>query len=153
MTVSMASCFFMIIISIADVFSRHLLGQAIAGVFELSEVLMVLVVFLGLGAAQKEGSHIRAELVISHFSGRVRNGLDLFAHVLGFLFWAILFTQCAAKALESWSTGEYKEGLMKFPIWPARWAIAVGLLLICLQLLLDIYRTFGVKKISAARKG
>jgi TRAP-type C4-dicarboxylate transport system permease small subunit len=153
MIVSMASCFFMIVITMADVFSRHVFGKAIAGVFELSEVLMVVLVFLGLGFAQEEKSHIRAELLLSHLSARARRGFDLFAQVLSFLFWGVLLTQCTLKAIESFTTGEYKEGLMKFPMWPARWAIAAGLLLICLQLLKEICSALMSKENSAAEKG
>jgi len=139
MMISMGSCFFMIVITVLDVFSRHILGQAIAGVFELNEVLMVCIVFLGLGFAQKERSHIRAELFVSRLSPKWHHGFELFSFSLGFLFWTTLFIQSAAKAWDSFLIGEYKEGLIKFPLWPARWALAFGLFLLCLQLLKDIH--------------
>lgn len=146
MFVSMGSCFFMIIITILDVFSRNLIGQAIVGVFELNEILMVCIVFLGLGIAQKERAHIRAELFVFRLSPRWYRRFEVFAYLMGFLFWTILCIQSTKKAWESFLTGEYKEGLIKFPMWPARWALALGLLILCLQLLKDIYSSLPFKK-------
>lgn len=153
MMVSMASCFLMVIITVADVLSRHFLKRAIAGVFELNEVLMVMVVFLGLGIAQEEKAHIRAELLISRASIQVRRWFDIFAHSVGFLFWGVIFIQSISKAWDSFLTREYKEGLIKFPVWPVRWALVIGVLLLCLQLLSDIYATFRSKQDPAGGKG
>lgn len=146
MVIAMASCFFMVIITILDVTSRHLLKQPIAGVIELNEVLMVAVVFLGLGFAQKEGAHIRAELFISRLSKRQRKRFDVFALMISLLFWTILLVQSLSKAWDSFLTKEYREGLIKFPIWPARWALAFGIGLLCFQLVREIYQFFVMKK-------
>lgn len=146
MMIAMASCFFMVIITILDVLSRHLLKQPIPGVIELNEVLMVAVVFLGLGFAQKEGAHIRAELFISRLSQKWRKRFESFALVLGLVFWTLLLIQSTSKAWESFLTKEYREGLIKFPIWPARWALAIGIGLLCLQLIKDIYLSWVSKK-------
>lgn len=146
MVIAMASCFFMVIITILDVISRHLLKRPIAGVIELNEVLMVSVVFLGLGFAQKERAHIRAELFISRLSKRQRKHFEFFALMISLLFWTILLVQSLSKAWDSFLTKEYREGLVKFPIWPARWALAVGIGLLCLQLVREIYQFFIMKK-------
>lgn len=141
MLISMTNCFIMVIITILDVLSRHLLHRPIPGVIELNEVFMVGIVFLGLGMAQKEKSHIRAELFVSRMPPKLRRIFDLFALIFSTCFWVILLTQALPKAWGSYLTGEYREGLIKFPIWPARWALAIGLLIICLQLFRDFYRT------------
>jgi TRAP-type C4-dicarboxylate transport system permease small subunit len=114
---------------------------------------MVLVVFLGLGLAQQERAHIRAELFISKTSKPVRRYFDLFAHLLGFLFWTAIAVTSFYKAYDSSVTGEYKEGLIKFPVWPVRWALAFGVLLLCLQLLIDIWATFQSKEAIEGGKG
>ena len=141
--ISMANCFLMVIITILDVLSRHLLHRPIPGVIELNEVLMVGIVFLGLGMAQKEKSHIRAELFVSRLSPKLRRLFDILALVFSTCFWVVLLSQALPRAWESYLTGEYREGLIKFPVWPARWALAIGLLIICLQLIRDFYRTIS----------
>ena len=141
--ISMANCFIMVIITILDVLSRHLLHRPIPGVIELNEVLMVGIVFLGLGMAQKEKSHIRAELFVSRLPPKLRRLFDILALVFSTCFWVVLLSQALPRAWESYLTGEYREGLIKFPVWPARWALAIGLLIICLQLIRDFYRTIS----------
>lgn len=150
--ISMANCFIMVIITILDVLSRHLLHRPVPGVIELNEVLMVGIVFLGLGMAQKEKSHIRAELFVSRLPPRLRRLFDLLALVFSTCFWAILLTQALPRAWGSYLTGEYREGLIKFPIWPARWALAIGILILCLQLARDFYRTLSSNEYETSGK-
>ena len=151
MILSMANCFFMIIITIMDIVSRHLLKLPVPGVIELNEVLMVGIVFLGLGMAQKEKSHIRAELFVSRLSSLWRKRSDIFALIFSTCFWTILLIKAVPKAWHSFMIGEYREGLIKFPIWPARWALAIGILIMCLQLLADIY-TASTKEAQPAEE-
>ena len=143
MLISMANCFIMVIITILDVLSRHLLHRPVPGVIELNEVLMVGIVFLGLGMAQKEKAHIRAELFVSRLPPKLRRLFDLLALIFSACFWVMLLTQAVPRAWGSYLTGEYREGLIKFPIWPARWALAIGILILCLQLVRDFYRTIS----------
>lgn len=146
MIISMASCFFMVAFTIMDVFGRHFLKQPIPGVIEFNEVMMIFVVYLGLGLAQREKAHIRAELFVSRLSLKWRGRFEGFSLFLATAFWTILFTQTATKAWNSYLIGEYREGLIKFPIWPARWALAVGVLLMSLQLFRDIYASWASKE-------
>lgn len=138
MILSMASCLFMVAITVLDVLARHLIGRPVPGVIEFNEVLMVCVVFLGLGLSQKDKAQIRAELFISRLSSKARRGFDVFALILGWCFWTLLSVQAVSRGWESFVMGEYREGLLKFPMWPARWALALGMILMSIQLIRDI---------------
>ena len=152
MLISMANCFLMVIITILDVLSRHLLHRPVPGVIELNEVLMVGIVFFGLAMAQKEKAHIRAELFVSRMKPKLRRFFDLLALILSTCFWVILLTQALPRAWQSYLTGEYREGLIKFPIWPARWALAIGILIMCLQLGRDFYHTISSREYEIMEK-
>ena len=142
MIASMMACFSMVFVTVIDITSRQFFQYAIPGVFELSETLMVMVVFLGLGLAQQERAHLRAELFISKTPRHIRRYFDLFAHVSGLFFWGAMAIMSFYKAWGSFIVGEYKEGLIKFPVWPVRWFLAFGLLLLFVQLVLDIQDTY-----------
>jgi TRAP-type C4-dicarboxylate transport system permease small subunit len=142
MIVSMANCFIMVLVTVLDIMSRHMLKRPVPGVIELNEVLMIGIVFLGLGMAQREKAHIRAELFIIRLRPAVRKWFDFVALAVSLIFWALLLSQAVPGAIESYTIGEYREGLIKFPIWPARWALALGLFLICLQLAADMISFF-----------
>jgi TRAP-type C4-dicarboxylate transport system permease small subunit len=146
MILSMGSCLLMVALTVMDVFGRYVLGKPLPGVIEFNEVLMVCVVFLGLGLSQKEKAQIRAELLISRLSPMWRKKFDLIALFLSAAFWLVLLVPSSSKAWSSFLIGEYREGLLKFPIWPARWALVLGILLMWLQLLRDIGRHFRSEK-------
>lgn len=136
--VSMANCFLMVFVTIVDVLSRHLLKQPVPGVIELNEVLMIGIVFLGLGVAQQEQTHIRAELFVSRLSPKRKRILDIVGLFFSLGFWMIVLTQAVPRAWDSFMIGEYREGLIKFPLWPARLMLAVGVLVMCMQVVIDI---------------
>ncbi len=143
MILSMASCLFMVAITVLDVLARHAIGRPVPGVIEFNEVLMVCVVFLGLGLSQKDRAQIRAELFISRLSPKLRKGFDVFALVIAWCFWTLLSFQAVSRGWESFVMGEYREGLLKFPMWPARWALALGMILMSIQLIRDIVTSLG----------
>jgi TRAP-type C4-dicarboxylate transport system permease small subunit len=124
----------MMVAIVADVTRRTLAGESIPGVVELAEVAMVVIVFLGLGFAERRGAHVTMTLVVRRLPPRtaaIVNGLGLLLVVLvvGWMVWVT-----ADRALDSFAAREYRFGLVRVPVWPARIAIAVGLAVYFLEL-------------------
>jgi len=112
---------------VADVTRRTLFGKSVEGVVELSEVMMVAIVFLGLGFAERRGAHVSMTLLVRKLPPRtaaVVNGLGLLL-VVAVVGWMIYVT--GDRALASFEDREFRFGLVRVPVWPARIAIAVGL--------------------------
>lgn len=130
--------------TVADVLRRSLAGESVPGVVELSDVMMVAIVFLGLGYAERQGAHVSMTLLVRKLPPRaaaILNGLGLLL-IMVIVAWMVWVT--ADRALESIETQEYRFGLVRVPVWPARVAIAVGLATYLLELalrLLDNVRT------------
>jgi TRAP-type C4-dicarboxylate transport system permease small subunit len=123
---------------VADVLRRYTTGRSIPGVAEYSEVLMVGMVFLGLGYAQKKGAHIGVDVLISRIPERVARivkitGLVIVFFVIGWMAWETMLV-----AQSSVASREYRFGLSRVPIWPARLVIPLGLATLLSQLGLDI---------------
>lgn len=110
-----------------DVASRIITGGSIGGLVELSETLLVAIVFFGVSYAAYTGGHVSMNLVTNVLPERVAATVRALAYilVLAFLLWLIQAT--GARATESFMSGEYQFGLTHFPLWPARWMIVVGL--------------------------
>lgn len=118
---------FMLLAIVADVSRRQLAGQSVAGVVELGEVMMVAIVFLGLGFAETRGAHVSMTLLVRKLPPRaaaIVNGLGLLVVVVvvGWMVWVT-----ADRALASFEVKEFRFGLVRVPVWPARITIAVGL--------------------------
>lgn len=124
-----------LVATVADVTRRGLTGQSVKGVTELGEVLMVAIVFLGLGFAESRGAHVSMTFLVRRLRPRaaaVLNALGL-ALVVVVVGWMVYVT--ADRALASVAVQEYRFGLVRVPVWPARIAIAVGLAAYALELL------------------
>lgn len=129
---------FVVLAVIADVSRRTFFGESIGGVVEIAEVMMVIIVFLGLGYTERRGGHVSMTLLIRKLSSRPAAIVNAVAFmvvvvVVGWMMWVT-----GERALVSLEAGEYRFGLVRVAVWPARIAIAVGLAVYLLEL------TFGM---------
>lgn len=138
---------------VADVVRRSATGKSVPGVVEWSEVAMVMIVFLGLGYAERRRAHVSMTLFVRLLPprvGAVINALGLLL-VAAVVAWMVYVT--ADRAMASYEASEIRFGLIRVPVWPARIAIAVGLLAYLLELafrLLDTIRDAVANRQPAA---
>lgn len=126
------------IVIILDVGGRTLFNAPISGGNELSELLLVGLIFLGLAAAQQDRKHYTVDIV-THLLGPVaRRRLETVGLFISLLVVGLLAWLSAKHAWQSMLQGESSYGTISFPIWPARVVIAFGLGLLAVQLLIDI---------------
>ncbi len=123
-----------------DVVGTQFLGQPIHGAKEITESTMVLIVFGALAYAQRRGAHIRVELIYTHMGPRFQAVMDTVADVAALIFFGFLIWQCTGEAMLSWRIGEAADGLLRFPLYPARWILVTGTALLMVQLAVDLVR-------------
>ena len=125
-------------LGVADVVGTQVLSVPVPGPRELTESTMVVIVFGALTYAQIRRAHIRVELVYLRTPPRVQAALDVLAGVCGLVFFGLLLWQAVHEALYSLQIGEATVGLIRFPLYPARFVLAAGTALLVLRLLLDL---------------
>lgn len=129
------------IVIILDVAGRTFFNAPIPGGNELSELLLVVLIFLGLAAAQQGRNHYTVDIV-THLLGPVaQRRLETIGMVVSLLVVGLLAWLSAKHAWQAMLQGESSYGTISFPIWPARVVIAFGLGLLALQLIIDIVKT------------
>ena len=74
--VAMLFLAFLVFGTTLDVLVRALTGSPITGVFEFTELALVMVVFLGAGWAQRDDAHIRVTVLTEKLSPATRADLD-----------------------------------------------------------------------------
>ncbi|AKH19043.1 TRAP transporter small permease subunit [Sedimenticola thiotaurini] len=125
--------FIMMLIGAADAIGTSLFSTPIPAAFEATEALMVTSVFLALGLSQQRGAHISVEVLI----GLTPSIVQRIAAALGSLLSLVLFGLIAwfgsEAAIESFTVNEYSSGIINFPIWPAKAALAFGAMLMTIQ--------------------
>ena len=104
---------------------------------EFMATMMVAAVFLGVPLAQQRRAHI--QVTIGELSGRrFGRGLEALRHTLHALFYALIAWFGWSVASHSVATGEFAAGLIDFPVWPARIALAFGASAMTVQCLFDL---------------
>ena len=121
----------------ADVLGRYLFNRPIHGTTEITEFMMVGLLYFTLAHTQADKAHIRVEMFISHLSPRTQLILEMIAYLLGFILFALITWQGILSAAKAWQVWETTFGLILFPLFPAKVLIPIGSFLFSLRLLLD----------------
>lgn len=119
-----------------DVVLRAVTGKPVPGLFELSEMSMVMVVFMGLGWTQSDDAHIRVTMLTEKLPPCARRSLTTIAWLLAALTFLLLAYPATQEAIYSFSIREFRWGYFQVPIWWAKIAVAAGLWLATAQAVL-----------------
>ena len=133
---------FMMFSMTIDIFMRYLFNAPIAGVVELDRTLLVIVVFFSVGYCQLRKKHILAEFLLDRLSEKPKTLVIALETILALVIMVIFTYGCVTNAIESTMDLEHEVGIVNFPIWPSKIAIAFGLIMLDLQYVFDIIDGF-----------
>lgn len=125
-------------LGVADIVGTQILRVPVPGPKELTESTMVVIVFGALTYAQIRRAHIRVELLYLRTPPRMQAVLDVLAGLCGLVFFGLLLWQATHEAFYSLQIREATVGLIRFPLYPARFVLAAGTGLLVLRLALDV---------------
>jgi len=136
--------FALVLLAIANVLLRKFLNAPVPGYIDWTEQFMAVFAFLGLAYVQREGGHIRMDLLVGNLKGRI---LWLFE------FMSVIFMLLVVTALiygswfhfarsfdwnaPNWSTDSSID--ISLPLWPAKLAVPVAFAILWLRLALQIW--------------
>lgn len=129
---------FSMFLGVADVVGTQVLLIPVPGPRELTESTMVLIVFGALAYAQIRRAHIRVELVYFQMPPRIRAVMDVITDLAAIIFFGLILSEAIKEAQYSLQIGEATVGLIRFPLWPARFILAAGCALMIIQLVLHL---------------
>jgi TRAP-type C4-dicarboxylate transport system permease small subunit len=118
----------------ADVAARAITGDSISGVFEMSELSLVMVVFLGTMWAQSDRAHIRVNILTEKLSGLPHRIAMAFSWGCGALALCMFAWPTTQEAIYSVSIWEFRWGYTQVPIWWTKVGVAIGLWFAAVQM-------------------
>jgi TRAP-type C4-dicarboxylate transport system permease small subunit len=130
----------LMVVVTADVISRSLFNRPLPNSYEYMELGMVFTVYLGAAKVQREKGHVAIDMVIKHLPPRGVALVELAGCLIGLALMAAIGWWGAIAAWDSYQTSEYTGSVARIPIFPARLALVVGVIVLCLRLLIDIWR-------------
>ncbi|WP_422032293.1 TRAP transporter small permease subunit [Roseovarius sp.] len=123
---------------------RKFFGTPMAGYVDWIEMLMPLIAFMGIAYVQRDGGHIRMDIVIGQLKGRVLWAAELLSVVLILLLivgliwgsWAH-FDRSFDFSRPLWSRDSTID--IGLPVWPSKILVPVAFSVLCLRLLIQIW--------------
>lgn len=132
--------FAMMCLTMLDVAGRYLFSFPVAGSVELTELLMIAVIFSGIALSSAVRGHVTVDLIAMALSGRMRWAQRLLGDVISVAIMALLTVVCWSKAAEVADYGDLTAVLL-IPIAPAAYFMAVMLSLTTLYHLAQLIGT------------
>lgn len=135
LTILMVMAFF----TLADVIGRSSMNRPISGAYELTELLFVIVVAFTLGYSAILKSHVRIDIVVSHFPRRAQIIIDAISYFVSSAFFLLAGWMVVLQAIHVKSQ-DVTSGILAIPLYPFNWALAFGFFLAGLMFLVMFFR-------------
>src|SRR5262245_3208296 len=134
-----------------DVVMRYALRLPFLGAYEISELLMVLIVFLALSYCAATGGHVAVDVLAPLLDRPGLRWLNALIHLAGAALMAIIAWQAVLYALGSMARGE-ATNMMKIARYPFELVTAVSAAVFAVVLLFQAWRALRPSQQPEARR-
>jgi TRAP-type C4-dicarboxylate transport system permease small subunit len=137
--VAAVGVFIAMLIGSVDSIGTKLFGKPLPGAHEFTIALLVLIIFGGMPYTEFTKSHINITFILDKVGSRKKIILNLISNIIGFFYMSFLTWQNILFAENSLKIREYAQGLFRFPIYPVKIVVAIGLCWMSVQMFLGIF--------------
>lgn len=120
----------MMALTVVDVFMRYVFNAPITGATEVSELMMVIVVFPALAWIALERSHITVDLLLTKWPRPIRLFVEMITLLFALGTFAIVTWQSFLESAEVKDT----TSLLEVPESPFHWIMTLGFAMLCLAI-------------------
>ncbi|WP_158970290.1 TRAP transporter small permease subunit [Chachezhania sediminis] len=141
----------MMLVILTDVIGRAFFASPLPLATEISVMLLIAKVFLGMAGAQATDSNFQVTILIDNLSPRALHWQRLLSLAVALAGIGIIAWFTAKYAISATEQGEASFGVYHWPIWPERIILSVGLCLLVLQIAVDLVGSaiWGDEKMKA----
>lgn len=134
----------LILLAVVSVAGRNFFSQPIPGYIDWIEQFMPLIAFMGIAYTQRDGGHIRMDMLVNQLKGRVLWFVEALTTVIILLLVVLLiwgswshFERSFDFSAPMWSRDSTID--IGLPLWPAKLLAPVALTVLSIRLLLQIW--------------
>ena len=128
----------LVLLATANILGRWIFSMPINGYVDWVEQAMAFFAFLGISYTQRDGGHIRMDILVSHLRGRLLWSVELFSTIITLIITLVLIYGSWLHFYRAWSIGDSSLDI-NLPTWPAKLVVPVSLTILALRLLLQIW--------------
>jgi TRAP-type C4-dicarboxylate transport system permease small subunit len=145
--VGVSTLMIVMILTVADVSLRYLVNHPIAGTFELTEFLLVILASFGFAYTALQNGHVTVDLVIERFSPKIQAVIDTITSLISIGVFVTVTWASILYARSEWKAKAVSTILL-LPRFPFILVVAVGCAVLCLALLVNLLNSVNkvVKK-------
>jgi len=133
---SMVIVFFLVCMTTVDVIIRKLTPLNIMGSYELTEMGMVIILWIAIAYYQVFKGHIRVTMLVEKFPEKVRLFLEILVHLFGAVIMAFCF-YAGVLRVQADLAKQLSTAVLHIPQFPFSIVMVIGEALFCLMLLID----------------
>ncbi len=130
--------FLVVGISTVNILGRWLFNMPVNGYIDWIEQFMAFLALLGVAYTQREGGHIRMDMLVSRLKGRLLYTTELLTTSMIFLVTLVLIYGSYLHFLRAYQNGDTSLDI-GLQIWPAKLVVPVALTLLALRLIIQMW--------------
>ena len=130
--------FLIVMISTVNILGRWLFSMPVNGYIDWIEQFMAFFAFLGIAYTQREGGHIRMDMVVSKLKGRFFYITELFTTTIILFLTLVLIYGSSLHFLRAYNIGDTSLDI-DLPTWPAKLVVPVALTFLAFRLIIQIW--------------
>ena len=138
------AAFSLMILAVISVGGRNAINQPLPGYVDWIEQIMPLIAFMGISYTQRDGGHIRMDILVGKLKGRALWAAEFLTVLLMLLLMVLLlwgswahFERSFSFDAPLWSNDSSID--INLPIWPAKLLAPVAFFVLCLRLFLQLW--------------
>lgn len=142
--VSGLAVFSLMVLAVISVGGRNFFAHPLPGYVDWIEQAMPLIAFMGISFTQRDGGHIRMDILVGALKGRFANVAEFVSTFAMFVLMILLlwgswahFQRSFDFAAPLWSRDSTMD--IGLPIWPAKLLAPVAFSVLCLRLSLQLF--------------
>ena len=137
MAIAITALLLMTLVCVVSVGGRYLFNAPIPDDLTISEMLIVVLVFLPFARVQALRDHVAVNLLTDRMSPRAQEICWLLGLAVGIVLFTVLTAATFSDFYGALAVGAYVSGRLELPEWPARFAVFLGCAALLLRLVLD----------------
>ena len=130
--------FLIVTISTVNILGRWMFSMPVNGYIDWIEQFMAFFAFLGIAYTQREGGHIRMDMLVSKLKGRFYYVTELFTTTIILFLTLVLIYGSSLHFLRAYNIGDTSLDI-DLPTWPAKLVVPVALSFLALRLIIQIW--------------
>lgn len=127
----------MMLLTTADVAGRYLFNTPIMGVFELTEFMMVCLVFCSLAYTQSKKAHVAVDILTTMIPPKGQRAIEFINCLISFCILALITWKSIERGFEVMASKD-SSAILQIPVYPFMFLVALGSAALSLEYLKDM---------------